>query len=157
MADTPLFTESRRRTILLGVLVAAVAVGVVAWAFTRTFRSDRTAPAVRHVCESCGHPWDEPLGTRPVCPKCGGAAVLETSFRCPKCSHVWVGLQRRKLGAGKFEYRLGGTDTWQAAPPETLTCPRCSHTSAEIYRHALPTGPGRAPPTTGPAVRRDFE
>lgn len=156
MKDALFSTEGSRRTILLGILAAACAAGVLGWAVFHTFSSDRTRPAVRHVCESCRHEWDEPLGIEPACPKCGRTPLLETSFCCPKCRHVWVGLQRRKLGPGKFQYRLPDTEAWLVAAPEKLTCPGCSHASAEIYRHALPAGTGGKPPTTGPA-RRDYE
>ena len=154
MTDTR-FSDGRRRTLRWGILIIVAGAGAcLAWAISQTFWSQRTAPAVPHVCESCRHEWRQPLEACPVCPKCGAAAVLATSFRCPKCMHVWEGLHRRKLGPGRFQYKLPHTEVWLAAAPEQLTCPNCSYTSGETFRHALPGG--GTPPATAPA-RKDYE
>jgi len=145
-----------RKVMIVAVAAAVVAAGVLVVGAIHTFSSSgRTAPARHFVCESCGHEWDAAMTADPKCPRCSERPVLKAHYRCPKCDKTFVGLDRQKLGVGKFRYRVPGTSEWLGEIPRELTCPHCRFTSADIYQRGLRARPGGAAPA--PAAPREYE
>lgn len=125
------------------VAAVAVAVGCVALlvvVLVRTFVTPGSAgPDTGFVCEACDHQWDAPMQALPTCPKCGGRPILPSRYRCPECRHEFVGIERQKIGVGKFRYRLAGTQEWLGQRPTLLTCPHCEYSSPDIESlHGIP-------------------
>jgi len=139
--------------IVIGVIVVLIAVAVLIGVMSSGSGGEGPTQKVHYKCSECGHEWDARPTAEPKCPKCGAPAVSEAWFKCPRCGEVFVGLETRKLGVGKFEYREPGASKWMRMPPTELTCPKCGLKSGSIYKYAV-TAEGKPVSTGDDAARR---
>ena len=70
-------------------------------------------------------------------PARGAAGVIRLWFRCPQCSKAFCGLEKIKLGPGRYRYRAPGTKTWGDVRPEVPACPHCGFVDVQIYARGV--------------------
>ena len=134
--------------LVAGAAALLAAGGILLAVLLDTFGSSGgQGPSTHFACESCGHEWDAAMKATPACPQCGAAPVLASRYRCPKCRHEFVGIERQKIGVGRFRYRLPGEKEWRNQRPTLLTCPQCRYRSPEIESlHGIPAVGGAGKP-----------
>jgi len=152
----PLMERLKRPPGLLTIAAAAAALAVAGAVFAMVRRrGHRPGVPIQLTCEQCGHQWRQKAGPGRACPKCNSPGTARLWYRCPKCRKGFCGLEKIKLGPGRYRYRAPGTAEWRDQRPPPPACPHCRFVDVEIYSRGIPEPltTEKAPPRsgTGPA------
>jgi len=112
------------------VTITASALGMIAciWIAYGRLTGDRVeVPATSYRCAG-GHTWTAQPSRAPTCPTCDDPGITESHYHCRSCNRAFLGLEMRKLGVGRMDFRAAGTVQWRPFPPQRLRCPHCRTT-----------------------------
>jgi rubrerythrin len=103
-------SEGKKKIVLIGVAIAAVALVYATWSTMRTSKNSVDAPnGTFWTCKKCDNRFNvstrdlnkfqaEHYGQRYPCPKCGSPELLH-SIKCEKCGEIYPGGDRRSAPA----------------------------------------------------------
>src|SRR6184192_1256573 len=108
-----MLSEARnKKLVFIGVGLAFLALGYMAWSTIRTPKNSVDAPnGTFWTCKNCDHRFNvstrdlnkyqaEHYAQRYPCPKCGSTELLR-SVRCEKCGEIYPGGDRRRGAPAK--------------------------------------------------------
>ena len=130
---------------IVTVGASALVVVVCAWiAYGRLTARPRELPPTSFRCAE-GHTWRARVSAAPTCPTCGGPGITEAHYQCRACGRPFLGLEMRKLGVGRMDFRAAGTQEWRHFPPRTLSCPHCKAAGSLEGGPFIPLGRNKDP------------